>query len=58
MGCTLIRRSAPCLNPNGFSDPCDDALQILGSQGPVSSGTRADYVKFHDDKVSKSTREH
>ena len=26
--------------------------QVLASQGPVSSGTRADYVKFHDDKVS------
>ena len=27
--------------------------QALASQGPVSSGTRADYVKFHDDKVSR-----
>ena len=28
--------------------------QVLASQGPVSSGTRADYVKFHDDKVSST----
>ena len=30
--------------------------QVLGSQGPVSSGTRAEYVKFHDDKVGRGVR--
>ena len=28
---------------------------LLESQGPISSGTKADYVKFHDDKVRMRT---
>ncbi len=48
----MSRKALLGRNANGLFDPCDDTSQILGSQGPVSSGTRADYVKFHDDKVS------
>lgn len=32
--------------------PLDTVVdQVLASTGPSSSGTRASYVKFHDDKV-------
>lgn len=30
----------------------DVAGAVLAADGPSVSGTRADYVKFHDDKVS------
>ena len=30
----------------------DVATSVLAADGPSVSGTRADYVKFHDDKVS------
>ena len=30
----------------------DVAAAVLGANGPAVSGTKAEYVKFHDDKVS------
>lgn len=31
------------------------SVQVLACPGPLSTGTRADYVKFHDDKVRRSS---
>ncbi len=31
---------------------CEAARTVVAANGPAVSGTKADYVKFHDDKVS------